>query len=62
MLTGEAGAEVVNDSRCFAELAGGVGPNIRAMGFLRAWSEHLHGCFIGINDLLPEHYVSQRID
>ena len=34
MLTGSTGAEVVNDCRCFAELAGGVSPNIRAMGFL----------------------------
>ncbi|MNF92606.1 hypothetical protein D3C84_752540 [compost metagenome] len=34
MLTGAAGAEVVDDSGCFAELAGGVGPNIRTVGFL----------------------------
>lgn len=44
MLTGAAGAEVVDDSCCFAELAGGVGPDIRTVGFLRAWCEHLHRC------------------
>lgn len=37
MLTGAAGAEVVDDSCCFAELAGGVGPDIRTVGFLRDW-------------------------
>lgn len=41
---------------------GGVGPDIRAVCFLRARSEHLYRCFIGANDLLPEHYVAQRID
>lgn len=62
MLTGAAGAEVINDSRCFAELAGGVSPDIRAVGFLRTRSEHLHRRFIGMNELLPEHYIAQRID
>ncbi|MNE26049.1 hypothetical protein D3C80_1194000 [compost metagenome] len=62
MLTGAAGAEVVDDSGCFAELAGGVRPNIRTVGFLRARSEHLHGCFIRMHDLLPDHYVTQGID
>ena len=62
MLTGAAGAEVINDSGCFAELAGGVRPIIRAVGFLRARSEHLHGCFIRVHNLLPDHYVTQGID
>ena len=62
MLTGAAGAEVVNDCRCFAELAGGVGPHIGAVSLLRSRHEHLHGCFIGMNNLLPEHHVAQRID
>src|SRR3546814_2266692 len=55
MLTGAAGAEVVDDSGCFAELAGGVSPNIRAVGFLRARSAHLYGCFLRVLDLLPDH-------
>jgi hypothetical protein len=62
MFTGAAGAEIVNDSRCFAELAGGVGPHIRTVGFLRAWREHLHRCFIGVDDRLPEHDIAQRVD
>lgn len=36
MLTGAAGSEVVNDCRCFAELAGGVGPHIGAVSLLRS--------------------------
>jgi hypothetical protein len=32
------------------------------MGFLRAWSEHLYRRFVGVDDLLLEHYVAQRID
>lgn len=58
MFTGAAGAEVVDDSGYFAELAGGVSPNIRAVGFLRARSEHLYGRFIGVDDLMPEHYIA----
>ncbi|MNC06802.1 hypothetical protein D3C75_543250 [compost metagenome] len=49
MLTGAARAEVINDSCCFAELASGVVPDIRAVGFLRTRSEHLHRRFIGMN-------------
>src|SRR5471032_1681832 len=62
MLSGAAGAEVVNHRCQVRELAGGVGPDIRAVGFLRARSEHLYRCFIGVNDLLPEYHVAQRID
>ncbi|MNR61382.1 hypothetical protein D3C85_1831250 [compost metagenome] len=62
MLPCAAGAEIVDNSCCFAELAGGVGPDIRAVGFLLTRSEHLHRRFIGMHDLLPEHYVAQRID
>jgi hypothetical protein len=32
------------------------------VGFLRARSEHLHGGFIRVHDLLPDHYVTQGID
>lgn len=62
MLAGAAGAEVVDDRRGFAELAGGVCPDIRAVGFLCTWREHLHRCFIGMDNLLTEHYVTQCID
>lgn len=55
MLTCAAGAEVVDNSSCFAELAGGVCPNIRTVGFLRARSEHLYGRFVRVHDLLPDH-------
>lgn len=44
MLTGAAGAEIVDDSCCFAELAGGVGTDMRTVSFLRAWREYLHRC------------------
>lgn len=33
MLTGAAGAEIVDDSYCLAELADGVGPDIRGVFF-----------------------------
>src|SRR3546814_18409058 len=62
MLTGAAGAEVVDDSGCFAELARGVSPNIRPVGFLQTWSKHLYRCFIRVDDLLSHHYVTQGID
>ena len=55
------GVVLVDRPACVVK-AGGIGPHIRAMGFLRAWREHLHRCFIGVDDLLPEHYVAQRID
>ncbi|MNP23840.1 hypothetical protein D3C76_1165650 [compost metagenome] len=62
MLPGAARAEVINDSCCFAELAGGVGPDIGAVSFLCSGHQHLHRCFIGMNNLLPEYHVAQRID
>ena len=62
MFSCATGAEIVNNRCCFAELAGGVGPNIGTMGFLRARGEHLHRRFIGVDDLLSEHYVAQRVD
>ena len=62
MLTGAAGAEVINDSCCLAELAGGVGPNIGTVSFLCSRHEHLHGCFIGMDNLLAKHHVAQRVD
>ncbi|MNG08672.1 hypothetical protein D3C84_920470 [compost metagenome] len=62
MLTGAARAEVINNSCCFAELAGGVGPDIGAVSFLCSGHQHLHRCFIGMNNLLPEYHVAQRID
>ncbi|VVN39954.1 hypothetical protein PS634_05350 [Pseudomonas fluorescens] len=62
MLTGTAGAEVVNHRCQVRELAGCVGPNIRTVSFLRAWREHLNRCFIGVDDMLPKHQVAQRVD
>jgi hypothetical protein len=62
MLTGAAGAEVINDRRGSTNLASGVGPNIGTVGFLRTWREHLHRCFIGVDDLLPEHHIAQCVD
>lgn len=50
MFTGAAGAEIVNDSRCSAELAGGVGPSMGTVAFLRPWSEHLNRCLIGVEE------------
>lgn len=61
MLSGTVEAEVVNDRRHVRELAGGVGPNIRTVGFLRTRREHLHRCFIGMDDLLPEHHITTVI-
>ena len=49
VFSGAAGAEVVNDRCQVRELAGGVGPDIGAMGFLRARREHLHRRFIGVD-------------
>lgn len=62
MLSGATGAEVINHRCHIRELAGGVGPNIRTVSFLCSRRERLHGCFIGVDDLLPEYHVAQRID
>lgn len=53
VLTGSAGTEVVKDCRCSTELTGVVGPDIGAMGFLRARDEHMNRHFVGVDDLLP---------
>lgn len=62
MLTSATWAEVVDNNSCSAELAGGVRPNIRTVGFLRARSEHLYRCFVRMHDLLPDHHVTQSIN
>lgn len=62
MLTRAARAEVVDNSSCFAELAGGVSSDIRAVGFLRAGSKHLYGCFVRVHDLLSDHHITQGVD
>ncbi|MNN26007.1 hypothetical protein D3C81_1395010 [compost metagenome] len=61
MLAGTAEAEVINHCRSFAKWAGGISPDIRAVGFLGAWHEHLHWRFIDMNDLLLKHDFAQRI-
>lgn len=52
----------MNHSRSFAELGGGVFPNIGAVGFLCARNEHLQECFMGMNNLLAEYHIAQRVD
>ena len=42
MLSGAAGDEVVNHRCHMCELAGGICPNIGAVGFLCSRYEHLH--------------------
>ncbi|MNC51859.1 hypothetical protein D3C75_1011700 [compost metagenome] len=62
MLSGATGAEVINHRCHIRELTGSVGPHIGAVGFLCSRHEHLHRCFICVDDLLPKHYFAQRID
>ena len=62
MFSSAAGAEVVNDRCQVRELAGGVGPDIGSVSLFSARREHLHRRFIGVDYILPEHYVAQRID
>lgn len=59
MLTCPPVAESVYNSSCFAELVGGVRPNIRAVGFLQVRSELLYRSFFRVHDLLPGHNATQ---
>ncbi|MNV40855.1 hypothetical protein D3C71_1324740 [compost metagenome] len=62
VFSGAARAEVVNHRRQFRELAGGVGPDIGSMGFLRTRREHLHRRFIGVDHAMFEDSITQGID
>ena len=62
VFSGSAGAEVVNDRCQVRELAGGVGPDIGAMGLLLAGREHRNRGFVGMDHVLGKHRVAQGID
>ena len=61
MLASTAGAEVVDHSFKCRKRCGAVGPDIRSVRFLFARCQHLHWCFIGMDDSLGQHGFAQCI-
>ncbi|MNM65254.1 hypothetical protein D3C81_766860 [compost metagenome] len=62
MFASTARAEVVNDRRQIGELAGGIGPDVSAMSFLRARRQHLYRGLVGVDDAVRQHGFAQRIN
>lgn len=61
MLASTAGAEFVDHGLECRERRSAVGPDIGPMGFLLARCQHLYRRFIGVDDLLGQHRLAQRI-
>lgn len=55
MFTSTAGAEVANHSLQCRERCGAVDPDVRSVRFLFAHCQHLHWCFIGMDDVLGQY-------
>ncbi|MNE30602.1 hypothetical protein D3C80_1241290 [compost metagenome] len=62
MFASTARTEVINDRRQIGELAGGIGPDISAMSFLRARRQHLYRGLVGVDDAVRQHGFAQRIN
>lgn len=62
MLTGTAGAEVVDHSLEFREWRTALGPDVSAVGFLLTWRQHLYRRFVGVDYSLGQNCFAQRID
>lgn len=62
VFAGATRAEIVNDRRHIGELAGGIGPDVSAMSFLRPRRQHLYGRLVGMDDTMCQHSFAQCID
>lgn len=62
MFAGAAVGKVVDDGAQVGKLDGAVRPQIGTMCFTLAWGKHVYRCFVGMQDVLPQHFFAQCID